>query len=108
MKIINKDVEKQGSMTENQRKRLEQLTAARERHKQALQSSVQSLRNDIKLAQAADGSMNELSQSGTRPYILDASIGYHMVPYDNERPLSALIELADQEMYKEKREKHKR
>ena len=52
--------------------------------------------------------MEELSQSGTRPYVLDASIGYNMVPYDNERPLSALIELADQEMYKEKREKHKR
>lgn len=52
--------------------------------------------------------MEELSQSGTRPYVLDASIGYNMVPYDNERPLSALIEIADQEMYKEKREKHKR
>lgn len=43
-----------------------------------------------------------------RKYKLDASIGYHMVPYDNEKPLSALIELADQEMYKEKRAKHKR
>lgn len=63
MKVINKDVERQGSMTENQRKRLEQLTAAREKHKQTLQDSTQSLRNDIKLAQAADGSMNELSQS---------------------------------------------
>ena len=55
MKVINKDVEKQGSMTDNQRKRLEQLTAAREKHKLILQSSMQSLRNDIKLAQAADG-----------------------------------------------------
>ncbi len=52
--------------------------------------------------------MEELNASGDREYKIDASIGYHMVPYDNEKPLSALIELADQEMYKEKREKHKR
>jgi len=52
--------------------------------------------------------MKELNDSGERIYKLDASIGYYMVPYDNEKPLSALIELADQEMYKEKREKHKR
>ena len=63
MKVINKDVEKSGEMTDNQRKRLEQLTSSREKHKQILQSSMQSLRNDIKLAQAADGSMNELNQS---------------------------------------------
>ncbi len=52
--------------------------------------------------------MEELNASKDREYTLDASIGYYMVPYDNEKPLSALIELADQEMYKEKREKHKR
>ena len=52
--------------------------------------------------------MRELNAAGERKYTLDASIGYHMVPYDNDKPLSALIELADQEMYKEKREKHKR
>ena len=52
--------------------------------------------------------MEELNESGDRKYKLDASIGYHIVPYDNEKPLSSLIELADQEMYKEKREKHKR
>ena len=52
--------------------------------------------------------MEELNHSGGRLYKIDASIGYHMVPYDNEKPLSALIEMADQEMYKEKREKHKR
>ncbi len=52
--------------------------------------------------------MDEINQSGEKVYTLDASIGYHMVPYDNDKPLSALIELADQEMYKEKREKHKR
>ncbi len=52
--------------------------------------------------------MEELNCSAEREYRLDASIGYHMVPYDNTKPLSALIELADQEMYKEKREKHKR
>ena len=52
--------------------------------------------------------MKEVNQSGLREYTLDASIGYYMVPYDNEKPLSALIEMADQEMYKEKREKHKR
>ena len=52
--------------------------------------------------------MNELNSGGERIYTLDASIGHHMVPYDNDKPLSALIELADQEMYKEKREKHKR
>ena len=52
--------------------------------------------------------MDELNTKGGRKYKLDASIGYHMVPFDNDKPLSALIELADQEMYKEKREKHKR
>ncbi len=52
--------------------------------------------------------MEEQNATGKRKFKLDASIGYHMVPYDNKKPLSALIELADQEMYKEKREKHKR
>ena len=63
MKVINRDVEKTGKMTDNQRKRLEQLTAARESHKQTLQTSMRTLQNDIKLAQAANGSMNELNQS---------------------------------------------
>ncbi len=49
-----------------------------------------------------------MNKDEERQYTLDASIGYHMVPYDNQKPLSALIELADQEMYKEKRAKHKR
>ncbi|MCR5590674.1 MAG: GGDEF domain-containing protein [Lachnospiraceae bacterium] len=52
--------------------------------------------------------MEEVNKKSGKPYKLDASIGFHMVPYDNDKPLSALIELADQEMYKEKREKHKR
>ena len=52
--------------------------------------------------------MRELNEGSANPYKLDASIGYHIVPYDNDKPLSALIEIADQEMYKEKREKHKR
>ncbi|MCR5673839.1 MAG: GGDEF domain-containing protein [Lachnospiraceae bacterium] len=52
--------------------------------------------------------MADINAGGENEYTLDASIGYHMVPYDNDKPLSALIELADQEMYKEKREKHKR
>ncbi len=63
MRIINKDVEKSGTMTETQRKRLEMLTASREQHKQALQSSMRILQNDIKLGMAATGSMDELSQS---------------------------------------------
>jgi diguanylate cyclase (GGDEF)-like protein len=50
--------------------------------------------------------MAELNLSGNREYRIDASIGYNMVPYDNDKPLSSLIELADQEMYKEKRKKH--
>ena len=52
--------------------------------------------------------MEEVNEKSGKPYTLDASIGFHMVPFDNDKPLSALIELADQEMYKEKREKHKR
>ena len=52
--------------------------------------------------------MKEVNSTGNNPYFLDASIGHHMVPVDNDKPLSALIEIADQEMYKEKREKHKR
>ena len=63
MKVINRDVEKSGKMTDNQRKRLEQLTTAREQHKQSLQTSERTLRNDIRLAQAATGSMDELNQS---------------------------------------------
>ena len=95
MKIINKDVEKQGSMTENQRKRLEQLTAARERHKQALQSSVQSLRNDIKLAQAADGSMNELSQSLGRMRMAYRAMTEEQRNSDFGKELLASIQKAD-------------
>lgn len=52
--------------------------------------------------------MADINAKNDRQYTLDASIGYHMVPYDNDKPLSSLIEMADQEMYKEKREKHKR
>jgi len=63
MRAINKDVEKSGTMTDTQRKRLEMLTASREQHKQSLQSSMRILQNDIKLGRAATGSMDELSQS---------------------------------------------
>ncbi len=52
--------------------------------------------------------MTDLNSSGDRPYKIDASIGYNMVPLDNDKPLSALIELADQKMYMEKRAKHRR
>ncbi len=52
--------------------------------------------------------MAELNQAGDRQYKLDASIGFHIVPWNNDKPLSALIELADQDMYREKREKHTR
>ncbi len=52
--------------------------------------------------------MQEINEIGDKDYYLDASIGYHMVPYDNDKPLSMLIELADQDMYKEKRAKHGR
>lgn len=66
MRAINKDVEKSGTMTDTQRKRLEMLTASREQHKQSLQSSMRILQNDIKLGMAATGSMDELSQSLAR------------------------------------------
>ena len=66
MRAINKDVEKSGTMTDTQRKRLEMLTASREQHKQSLQSSMRILQNDIKLGRAATGSMDELSQSLAR------------------------------------------
>ena len=52
-------------------------------------------------------SMEEMNEKADRIYHMDASIGYHMLSYDDKRPLSALIELADQAMYEEKREKHK-
>lgn len=51
--------------------------------------------------------MAEVNEKEGRKYRIDASIGSHIVPYDNKMPISQLIELADQEMYKEKREKHK-
>ena len=63
MRAINKEVEKSGTITDTQRKRLEMLTASREQHKQSLQSSMRILQNDIKLGMAATGSMDELSQS---------------------------------------------
>ncbi|MCR5098120.1 MAG: GGDEF domain-containing protein [Lachnospiraceae bacterium] len=50
--------------------------------------------------------MQDTNSASERVYTLDASIGYHMVPYDNDKPLSGLIELADQDMYREKRAKH--
>lgn len=51
--------------------------------------------------------MEEKNSTPGRKYRIDASIGYHMLPFDDNRPLSALIELADQKMYQEKREKHR-
>lgn len=51
--------------------------------------------------------MAEVNDKGEREYRIDASIGSQIVPYDNTMPISQLIELADQAMYKEKREKHK-
>lgn len=95
MKVINKDVEKQGSMTDNQRKRLEQLTTAREKHKLILQSSMQSLRNDIKLAQAADGSMDELSQSLARMRMAYRSMNDEQRNSDFGKELLASIQKAD-------------
>ncbi|MBO4889715.1 MAG: GGDEF domain-containing protein [Lachnospiraceae bacterium] len=67
--------------------------------------SVEQVEKEIETIRKA---MAEINATGERQYTIDASIGFHMVPYDNDKPLSALIELADQEMYKEKREKHKR
>lgn len=95
MKVINKDVEKQGSMTDNQRKRLEQLTTAREKHKLILQSSMQTLRNDIKLAQAADGSMDELSQSLSRMRMAYRSMSEEQRNSDFGKELLASIQKAD-------------
>lgn len=95
MKVINRDVEKQGNMTDNQRKRLEQLTAAREKHKQTLQSSIQSLRNDIKLAQAADGSMNELNQSLGRMRMAYRAMTEEQRNSDFGKELLASIQKAD-------------
>lgn len=52
--------------------------------------------------------MDEKNHNPGRKYRIDASIGYHMLSWDDIRPLSAIIELADQNMYQEKREKHKK
>lgn len=52
--------------------------------------------------------MAERNEMDGRRFRIDASIGYHMLSYDDFRPLSKIIELADQQMYLEKREKHKR
>ena len=52
--------------------------------------------------------MAETNEKEDRKYMIDASIGSYIVPYSNSLPISQLIELADQEMYKEKREKHRR
>lgn len=51
--------------------------------------------------------IDEVNSGDDRTYRLDASIGYHIVSYANDIPINTLIELADQDMYKEKREKHR-
>lgn len=51
--------------------------------------------------------MEEKNKKGNRKYKIGASIGYHLVSCEDKSPLSKLIDLADQEMYIEKREKHK-
>ena len=66
MKQLEQLQGKAGKSNETIQKRLEQLTLSREQHKQALQSSMRILQNDIKLGMAATGSMNELSQSLAR------------------------------------------
>lgn len=52
--------------------------------------------------------MKEINDKNDRPYKIDSSIGYSVIKYDDDRPLSSLIEIADQNMYVEKKEKHKR
>lgn len=52
--------------------------------------------------------MAEVNDKNDRPYLIDASIGYSIVRYDDDRSLSSQIEIADQKMYAEKREKHKK
>lgn len=52
--------------------------------------------------------MEECNRRADAEYKIDASIGYYMIDYNDERQLSNLIEIADQKMYQEKREKHKR
>lgn len=66
MKQLEELQGKAGKSNETIQKRLEQLTLSREQHKQALQSSMRILQNDIKLGMAATGSMDELSQSLAR------------------------------------------
>ena len=51
--------------------------------------------------------MNEVNSKDGRTYQINASIGYHIAPYNGGASINELIELADQNMYKEKREKHK-
>lgn len=50
--------------------------------------------------------MEEQNALPGRRYRIDASIGYQMLEWNDSRPLSAIIELADQNMYQEKRKKH--
>lgn len=52
--------------------------------------------------------MAEINNKPDRNYTIGASIGYHLISYEDKSPLSRLIDCADQEMYIEKREKHKR
>lgn len=49
----------------------------------------------------------EANNKSNREYALGASIGYHLISYSDNSALSTLIDRADQEMYIEKREKHK-
>lgn len=51
--------------------------------------------------------MNEKNQKDDRTYTIGASIGYRLISYDDYSPLSKQIDMADQEMYIQKREKHK-
>ena len=63
--------------------------------------------NVVKYVERIRRAMREVNSKDDRNYVIDASIGYSMVEYDDDRPLSGLIELADQKMYAEKRAKHK-
>lgn len=98
IKAINKSVDSAGQMTDTQRKRLEMLTLSREKHKQALNESMIVLRNDIKLAQAADGSMNELSQSLGRMRTAYRAMNATQRESDFGKELLASIQNADKKI----------
>lgn len=98
IKLLNDIQKENGSLTAAQRERLNQLNGSLLNHKEALSEVRQSLTNYVKLENAAEGSMNEISQSLSRMIMVyrDLSESERESPFGKE--LLASIHQADEKL----------